>query len=114
MAAGVTVSRTLSQVSVRAMMLNVLEVMYWEIISMLELRDLQLMRQAVIELLLFVVSHVDLSCLLSFLMYSLNDSVQSVSWSSVGVSGFDFQSVLFLSRDNLSSYVFVLRLRGHL
>ena len=81
---------------------------------MLELRDLQLMRQAVIELLLFVVSHVDLSRLLSFLMYSLKDSVQSVSWSSVGVSGFIFQSVLFLSRDNLSSYLFVLRLRGHL
>ena len=78
---------------------------------MLELRDLQLMRQAEIELLLFVVSHVDLSCILSSLMYSLKDLVQSVSWSSVGVSGFDFQSVLFLSRDSLSSYLFVLRLR---
>ena len=72
------------------------------------------MRQAVIELLLFVVSHVDLSCLLTFLMYSLKYSVQSVSWSSVGVSGFDFQSVLFLSMDNLSSYLFVLLLRGYL
>ena len=81
---------------------------------MLELRDLQLMRQAVIELLLFVVRHVDLSCLLSFVMYALKDSVQYVSCSSVEVSGFDFQSVLFLSRDNLSSYLFVLRLRGHL
>ena len=81
---------------------------------MLELRDLQLMRQTVIKLLLFVVSHVDLSCFLSFLMYSLKDSVKSVTLSSVGVSGFDFQSILFLFRDNLSSYLFVLRLRGHL
>ena len=56
---------------------------------MLELRDLQLMRQAVIELLLFVVSHVGLSCLLYFLMLSLKDLVQSVNWSSVGVGGFD-------------------------
>ena len=80
MAAGVTVSRTLSQVSVSSMMLNLIEMLYWEIISMLELMDLQLMRQTVIELLLFVVGHVGFSCLLYFLMYSLKDSVQSVSY----------------------------------
>ena len=90
MMTGVTLSRTLSHVSVSALMLNVLEVMYWEIISMLEMRGLQLMRQAVIELVLLVASHVDLSCILSLFMYSLTYFVESVIWLSVGVGGFDF------------------------
>ena len=56
---------------------------------------IQLMRQAVIELLLFVVSHVGLSCLLYFLMYPFKYLVQSVSWSSVGFSVFDLNPSYF-------------------